>query len=201
MNTPPKKYLSHVLTITGQSGVGTSTTMKSLEQALGPAWNYASAGAWMRQKASALGMSIEAFAAFNRENPGRGYDRMCDEAMAAYGRQNYTVIEGRLPHFFAPHSFHVLLTCDYRIRAERRSLHPDFARFDVSDIADQLRKRDRDDETRYAELYGQGLFARELFDVHIDTIYPQEQMAEFILDRHEEWTDRRSAEGTLADSI
>jgi len=146
-------FLSHSITITSLTGVGASSTVKSLHDQLSPLWRIVSAGDIMRGYAAEKNMTIEDFAASNRANPAQGYDHRCDADIVSYCKQNHTVTEGRLPHFFAPNAFHVLLTCPTRVCAERRKSDPMYKHLSVEEIERLIIRRDEDDRARFEQLY------------------------------------------------
>ncbi len=151
-------------------------------------YRFVSGGSIMRAFAASLGMRIEEFATYNREHQEMGFDHKCDNMIRALGCQNYVVIEGRLPHVFSPHSFHVLLTCDLETRAVRRSREPGFAEHGLDDIKAMIEKRDEDDNVRYGELYPSCLWKEKDYDCIVDTgvLNPEEVVAK-ILGEHQKW--------------
>lgn len=188
----PKEYLSHVITITSETGVGSSTLLKTLREYYGDSWNYASGGSVMREKAAGLGMSIEEFAEYNREHPEKGYDLECDKMLAAFGRQNYTVIESRMAHMLVPHAFHVRLVCHVHERARRRAR--DEPEIPELEIRERIVKRDHDDSTRLEALYPGCLWEDRDFNLVIDTEqHTPPQVLQFIVEARASWAKRVNA--------
>jgi len=181
----PRTYLSHVITITSETGVGSTTAINGLSERLGGMWRYVSGGGIMRRFAHELGMTIEAFAAHAREHPERGFDALCDKAMAEYGKQNYTVLEGRLPHVFVPHAFHVRLMCPYGTRAMRR--YKDSDGISRKEVERRIRERDQNDRERYDKLYPGWAWPDSDFDCVVPTIGPPKYVVETILAEHARW--------------
>jgi cytidylate kinase len=185
--TRPYWFFSDVITITSQTGVGSSTALKKLREFYieDLRKRFVSGGHIMRDVAASLGMTIDEFAAYNKEHPAEGHDKRCDDEIRAYGSQNHTIIEGRLPHAFVPYGFHVRLVCPASVRAERR------ARDLGTTFAEELKKiekRDADDESRYAELYPGSLWPNKDFNLVLDTsACPPELEAGVIVQAHEKW--------------
>jgi cytidylate kinase len=191
-------HLSHSITITSETGVGASTTIKALQQRLGPnLWRFVSAGAIMRGFAADLGLTIEEFAEYNRENPTDRYDEDCDAAMAAYAKQNHTMLEGRLPHVFAPHSYRVLLVCPLPVRADRR--HADEPAASLTQVMERIRKRDEDDHARYQKLYPGYFWPHQDFDLVLDTsVLTPAEVADEILSGNRKWQKKVHASPAVA---
>lgn len=203
-DTKPSNYLSFLITITSETGVGSSSTIQSIKKELEDrketVIRYVSGGGIMRAFARSKGMTIEQFAEHNLLYPEEGWDKKCDEAIAAYGRQNHTVIEGRLPHVFAPHGFHVLLECDAHIRAQRRHGHPDYAAMTLQDVEHIILKRDADDRDRYDELYPGSLWLPGHYDLMLSTsIYQSVNIAKLILEGHAHWLSQLPAEKVISE--
>lgn len=183
---------SHAITITGASGSGTSSAIKHLRELLLQdsmwRWRFLSGGDIMRRKATELGMSIEAFAKFNRNNPHIGHDRDCDDELAAFSRGNYVVLESRLAHILAPQAFHVLLVCSLEQRANRcAARYPGRSHDFVQEI---LRRRDEDDHVRFSALYPRYDWSPADFDLVIDTRDTTKQdLAPLILAAHAKWLE------------
>ena len=144
----------------------------------------------MRAFAAERGLSIEELAARNRAKPEEGYDAKCDKAMEMYGRQNHTVLKGRLPHVFVPHAFHVRLVCPLEIRARRRLADEEWD--SLAEVVDRIRKRDADDNERYQVLYSGCLWEDADFDLIVDTniLFPK-QVAETIIAAHTAWQKKQ----------
>lgn len=203
----PEKYASHVITITSQTAVGSSTTLKQLQQKRPMTWRYLSGGDIMRAFAEQKRMTIEDFAAHNRAHPEEGWDKKCDDTIREFGRQNYTIIEGRLPHAFVPHAFHVELWCDLEVRASRRwedlkkkppeGIPPSFDR-----VCALIRQRDEDDRRRYDELYPGWAWQLHDYDLRLNTgILSPEEVCREIMQGHESWRDWYKKRGFLCEEI
>lgn len=182
----PIAFLSHVITITSETGVGSSTTLKKLREHYGPVlWRYISGGSIMRARARERGMTIDEFAAFNREHPEAGYDLRCDQDIREYGKQNHTILEGRLTHAFVPHGMHVLLKCPVAVRAERRQADEGGL---LATHVSRIEQRDRDDRERYQHLYPGCLWSETEFDLELNTsILSPADVVQRIVDFHVNW--------------
>jgi len=186
-----KKFLPNSISITSVTGVGSSTTVKRLMPLLPHITRLVSGGGIQRGLAASRGMTIEQWSEYCRNHLEEGIDQKVEAMLAAYGKQNHVVIESRLAHIAAPHSFHVLLHCDADIRASRRS---EQERRDFEDVRAAIIKRDEDDETRYKALYGDDVvWGHEKFDLVIDTGNEgnsPDRIAAIIVEEHAAWAQR-----------
>lgn len=187
----PTNFFPRQIIITAQTGVGSSTTVKYLLERLGSDWQFRSGGVIMRSLAAMQGMTIEEFAEFNMNHPEAQIDRACDNEMARFGLQDGTLLEGRLPHVFAPQGFHVLLTCPVEVRARRRHRQTGFEHLSLEEIRALIVRRDEADNTRYSELYPGCLWLADDFDLVVgtDEALPEE-VVELIISGHQEWVKR-----------
>lgn len=188
-------YFSNLFTITSTTGVGGSTTVDNLSKKIGlPHYRVVSGGGIMRSFAKDYSMSIEAFAKYCKENPEKGFDKKCDETIQAFAEQNFCIIEGRLPHVFAPHAFHVLLVCDnLDVLVERRFQYGKKKAKGRSyparqEVRKNIEERDKDDNARYEALYPGCLWPEEDYDCVVDTslMDPQEVIG-MVIGTHKHW--------------
>ena len=187
--TRPDRYFSHSITITGATGVGTTTTLEELQKKLGRPWRFVSAGEMMRARAKQLGVSLEELLLLNRDDPSN--DHECDNMITEFGTHNYTVIEGRLPHVFVSPAFHVLLTCPLNVRAQRRLKHGSSLGKNLDEVARLIETRDREDRARYQNLYPGGLWPDTDFDLVIDTSqFLPERIVSQIIDGRATWIEK-----------
>jgi len=183
---------THHISITADSGVGSTTTAKKLHQILGYApWRWVNAGAIMRIFATERGMTIEEFAAYMNDHTDEKYDERCDQMIKHFGEHDYVIFEGRLVHYFAPNAFHVRLICDPHIRAERRAQDHGAT---VQEIYEKITERDRRNTERYLKVYGpDAVWPDEKFDLVLDTgILSPDDIAEKILLGHAEWAKAKA---------
>ncbi|MEQ1561349.1 MAG: hypothetical protein ABL899_01340 [Nitrospira sp.] len=188
--TKPDWYFSHVITISSETGVGGTSTLSALYKhfASDGKVRRISGGEIFKEFARESGMTIGDFVRYCRLHPEELYDQKCDQTLAVYGSQNYTLIEGRLPHAFVPRGFHVLLTCDLATRAKRRQKDPEYSIFDVGIVSSMIRDRDEHDVHRFGRLYLGCLWKSSDFDLVVSTeIFTPEQVASYIVKRHEKW--------------
>ncbi len=189
--TRPAWFWSFVITISSQTGVGSSSTLKQFRRVFADdnSKNFISGGQIMREIAMSLGMTIEEFAKYNRYHPDCDYDKLCDDKIREYGSRNHTIIEGRLPHVFVPNGFHVRLVCPIMVRAERRARDLGESTTVVAEF-EKIKERDDNDETRYARLYDGVLWPYKDFDLVLDTSsYSPEEIVGNILQAHEKWVE------------
>ncbi len=175
------------ISITADSGVGSTTTAKKLHNLLGISpWRWVNAGAIMRIFAKEKKLSIEDFALYVSEHPEEKYDDRCDTMIRDFGEHDYVIFEGRLVHYFAPHAFHVRLVCDPHIRAERRAGDQGVTK---EEIYKKIVDRDAMNTVRYTHVYGsEVIWPDEKFDVVLDTAVDDPQtIAEKIVKGHGMW--------------
>lgn len=193
-------YFSNQISITSLTGCGSSTTLNMLKERLKNfPYRFVSGGFIMRSIASSFrseefpnGMTIEQFAKYNREHPEDQFDLKCDQMLSQFAEQNWSIIEGRLPHIMAPHSFRVLLNCDATIRAERRRAQK-YPEMSVEEVLQLIEKRDNDDNARYEKLYPGCLWPDSDYDLVIDTgKFSPDQVVEKIIDEHTKWANENT---------
>jgi cytidylate kinase len=176
------------ISITADSGVGSTTTAKRLHTYLGISpWRWVNAGAIMRIFASGLGISIEEFAQYNAEHLEEKFDERCDEMIRTFGEHDYVIFEGRLVHHFAPGAYHVRLVCDPYIRATRRA--GDTPGATVDEVYNKIIERDTMNRERYTKVYGpEVIWPDEKFDLVLDTgVFSPDEIAVKIIEGHKEW--------------
>ncbi|MBA3732759.1 hypothetical protein H0W91_00050 [Patescibacteria group bacterium] len=191
--TRPDWFFPDVVTISGESGVGTTETFNALREHYGEntAWKYVSGGEIFRGFGKERGMKVEKFARYARENTQEGWDRKCDEEIQKRASGNRSLTESRLSHIFVPHGFHVLIICPTHICAKRRMQNPDYKGLRTSQIKELIEKRDEDDRTRYEALYPGCLWAPLDFDLVRSTeIYSTKEIVTTILEKHSQWRHR-----------
>ncbi len=184
--------LRNQISITADSGVGSTTTAKRLHSHLGISpWRWVNAGAIMRIFAAERKMSIEEFTDYITAHQEEKYDERCDDMIKKFGEHDYVIFEGRLVHHFAPHAFHVHLICNPRIRAERRSHdHPGST---PDEIFKKIIDRDQTNQKRYTVLYGSDvLWTDSQFDLVLDTgLLSPDEIAIKIIEGHSKWVKGR----------
>lgn len=182
----PEKFLSDVITITSETGVGGSTILTGFRQRFlnDPNKRFISVSDIMARLTS--GMTKEESAKYNRKHAKAGFDRQCDDEVKIIGFTNGYVIEGRLPHVFVNHGFHVLLTCPINVRALRRQ--KDLPNLSLEQVVEMIRQRDKDDNTRYTKLYPDCLWPKEDYDLHLSTDrFSPEEIIDKILKNQALW--------------
>ncbi len=188
----PGNSFRNQISITADSGVGSTTTAKRLHVHLGISpWRWVNAGAIMRIFASEKGMSIDDFGTYISAHPEEKYDEQCDEMIRKFGEHDYVIFEGRLVHHFAPQAFHVRLVCDTRVRAERRT--QDIPGATVDEVFEKIIVRDAMNRARYEKLYGTDvLWNDDKFNLVLDTgVLSPDDIARRIIDSHKRWVAGR----------
>lgn len=185
---------NYQITISGASGVGTTTTLKKLQAIYGMGWRYVSAGSMMREFAAREGMTIEVFVEACRDGTldGEHFDEVLHDTMREFARQNNTVLEGRLAHLYAPLAFHVLITCPLDVRAARRQR--DTEHVSMAEMMRRIMDRDAADETRLNSMYPGWQWPEKSFDFVLDTSVPMihDSVGAAIVDAHSAWLFDRS---------
>lgn len=184
--------LPHQISLTSQSGAGSSSTMNALKQLLtAPAWRWMSGGDLMRKYAASKGMSIEELADRARRYPEERHDFWLDQMTQEEAATDWMVCEARLAHYNMPHAFHVYQYCDLETRALRRHRqNPD--KYPTVDVARRaIAERDQDDRERYTKLYEGCLWTLDRYDLVVDsTLLSTEEIALEIVAKHTEWAAR-----------
>lgn len=185
----PDRFYSHQKTITSLTGAGSSTAETRLKEVCTKLpFRFVSVGGIMRTLAEENGMSIEDFAKFNRKHPELGFDKQCDDRVTLFASQNYVIVEGRLPHVFAPRAFHILLKCDLDIRAKRRISQGTHGQAVEDEVRKLIKQRDDDDNARYRKMYPGCLWTEDKYDLVIDTSTTEPgDVVQRILTGHKEW--------------
>jgi cytidylate kinase len=187
------RFYSNQISITADSGVGSTTTAKCLHTLLGISpWRWVNAGAIMRIFAKEVGLTIEEFAEYIPKHLDEKYDDKCDDMIRHFGEQDYVIFEGRLVHHFAPGAFHVRLVCDPHIRATRRA--SDGTHGTVDEAYQKIVDRDEMNRQRYEKLYGsEVLWSDDTFDLVLDTgVLTPDDIAHKIVEGHKEWVTQHS---------
>lgn len=177
----------HHISITANSGVGSTTTSKKLHSILGyTPWRWVNAGGIMRMFAEERGMSIEEFSKYMLEHPEEGLDKICDDMISKFAEHDYALFEGRIVHHFTPQAFHVRLVCDPHIRAERRA---ESMGLTVPEMYKRILERDKINDDRYVQVYGREvLWDDDKFDLVLDTgKYNPDEISEMIITKYKEW--------------
>ncbi len=181
-------HFRNQISITADSGVGSTTTAKRLHERLGLSpWRWVNAGAIMRMFAGELHMTIEEFTVYNSTHLAEKFDERCDDMIRTFGEHDYVIFEGRLVHHFAPYAFHVRLVCNPRVRAERRAR--DMPGATVDDVLRKILARDELNRVRYEKIYGRDvLWTDNQFDLVLDTgVLSPDEIAVKIIEGHKKW--------------
>jgi cytidylate kinase len=182
----------HQISITADSGVGSTTTSKVLHNYLGLSpWRWVNAGAIQRLFAEERGMTIEEHNQQSLKNIDEQYDEKCDGMVKYFAEQDYVLFEGRLVHHFAPEAYHVLLVCDPETRAMRRT--KDFPGSTEEEILNKIRDRDEVNNKRYILKYGPDvLWSQDKFDLVLDTVqFSPDEICQKIIEGHKKWLEEK----------
>lgn len=193
-----ERYFSAAVSITSESGVGSSTAMKGLIRKMNGFTRAVSGGGLMRMRAENLGISIEDLAA---EAAAGNYchDQWLDAQLALFGVQNHTLMESRLAHLWMPMAFRVKLVCPIDVRAERRASQLSRS---VHLVKQEIIQRDVHDNTRYASLYPGCLWGDDSFDVVVNTAERNElEVVNDIINAHKSWCDVKASRGLICSDV
>lgn len=187
---------SRIYTVSGETGVGTSSTagalIKALEVKTGEEYQLVMGGAVMGEVAESLGFKKnekDKIASYNLEHPEAGFDKLCDAEIVRRARSRRSVVDNRIGGYFLPEALNSLQTCPKLLRAIRRWIDPlqtEDESVDVYEIYAEIIRRDWNDNTRFAKMYP-GYKDKERFHIPLysDRGRPHE-LARRILDKEEE---------------
>lgn len=177
-------YFHNAVSITSESGVGSTTTVKGLMEKKNGYTRSVSGGGLMRLRAKSCGLTIEELAAAGATGD-YSHDKWLDTQLAQFGVQNNTVMESRLAHLWMPMAFKVKLVCPLDVRAERRASQLSRS---VYVVKKEIEERDHHDNTRYASLYPGCLWHDEVFDVVVNTAErTSSEVVADIIESHRRW--------------
>lgn len=192
-----------IITITGMPGSGKSTVGKLLARKL--RYRYYSIGAIRRAMAKERGMTLQEFNVFGEKH---GFtDRQVDAWQQKLGRtKDNLVVEGRTSFYFIPRSVKVFLDADLMIAARRifhdrahsRRFEASKSYTTVQQLAHGLRHRIASDTRRYRKYYRLNIFAKNHYDLVIDTTkQTPKQTEKTILDYLANLSEKKSIGGKV----
>ena len=152
------------ITITGQSGTGSSSVARLLADKL--RYHHVSAGDIFREMASRLSMNLVEFELYVKEHP--EYDLGMDKKQRALAEEHANfVLESRLGWYLVKDTFKVLITCSDEARVKRVMEKEGI----TEDKAEQhIVQREATFAERCRELYGlEDLWNPNHFDLTIDS--------------------------------
>lgn len=177
-----------IISINGNNGSGKSTCAKRIAEKLN--WPYYGMGNLRRQKAKALGLSLEEYNELGEKNPVT--DLEVDEYQAKLGQeQDNFIIDGRTSWHFIPHSLKIFLNVDELEGAKRifHSLQKTNDRNEgkglnsVEDVLESSRKRKKSDDYRYMKYFSIDVYDLKNYDFVIDTTdLSKDEVFETIMD-------------------
>ncbi len=180
-----------VVTVSGMTGVGTGTLAAFLAEEFD--LEHVDAGQFFRQKAEEHGMSIDEFdAAADRieEEEGTDFDTEWDRTALRYAfTRDDILLEGRLTGVLLEDvaAVRVLVTCDIETVAERIAERDNPAeRLDgmtPEELAEYVRRRNREQLKRYREKYGVDPTEPGYYNVVIDNGRPLETVTDELRDQ------------------
>lgn len=188
----------HQISITSLTGAGSSSLLTALKSRLrGEPYRWFSGGQLFRELAAKCGMTVEQFTAYCRDHPEGDHDRKLDNQIRDHAKADYMVCEGRLPHFFMPYAYKVILICTLGTRAVRR--HRDRPESTLRQVLEEIKLRDRNDRERYALIYPGCIWRPSQFDLIISSDDVENGgcgtpnvLADLLVQSHENWMRIRS---------
>jgi len=195
----PKWFQTDVITITSETGVGSTALFNELKEKFysDPRKQFASAGEIFRAHAQFYGMDIETFSKYVTAHPEKRLDQLCDGEMMRRGQKNHTFLEGRLAHFVP--GYHVLLTCEIEERARRRQKQENYSHLSVDEIVSLIVERDATNKKRYDALYPGWQWPESDYDKIIPTdkglTIPGEVRE--LVEGHESWFKKMALVGRI----
>ncbi len=183
----------HIITLTGKPGSGKSSTADRVAEMLG--YTRYSSGESVRTLIRKKKMSLEEFNAWAETHP--DVDHRIDEDLRNLRDEKDIVIDSRLAFYWIPESFKVYLDLDSDVAIARifkdanfNTLRSDAGEGGIamSDVADQVEERMRNERTRFKKLYGVNPYSIEHFDLVIDTSrHSPQTVALTIFDTYKKW--------------
>jgi cytidylate kinase len=176
---------THIITVSGLPGSGTTTACVRLAGRLG--WQHVNAGQIFRQLAAAAGVSLAEYGS-RAEADGR-IDRELDARMVATARRlGEAILEGRLTgwmvHRHALPALKVWLRAPVEVRAARvgrRDRQP------LAEAVAAMQERERSEAARYRAFHAIDIGDLSLYDLIVDTrIHSAARAVEAILTRLQE---------------
>ncbi len=155
-----------LITISGLSGSGKSSTAKGLSEKLGvPTVDI---GEIFRAMAKKYGMNVVEFGKYAEEHP--EIDRKLDAAMVRRAKRGELILQGRLAGWMAVRhklpAIKIWIGASPRVRAQRVAKRQGVP---VSEAAAEIKKRDQDNRIRYLQTYGLDLNDLSLYDIIVQT--------------------------------
>jgi len=157
------------ITISGKAGSGKSTVAKLLSEKL--KLRHYSIGDLMRAMANEKKISLLELNMLAESD--KSIDLELDEKLKELGKaKDDFVVDGRLTAFFIPNAdVRVFLETDDKVRAERilKDKREHEKSKDISEMIDQIRKREESEKKRYKQYYGVDYSDKKLYNLVIDT--------------------------------
>ena len=155
-----------IITVGGPPGSGTSTLCRLLEERTGMRYVYI--GALFRQLAERHGMELLEFSAYALEHP--EIDRELDELAIEEAVKGDIILEGRLAGWMTyrhgVRAFRIWIDADEEERA-RRIMEREGGT--LEEVAEKMRRREAEENTRYMKIYGIDLDDMSVYDLVVDS--------------------------------
>ncbi|MBT3284157.1 AAA family ATPase [Candidatus Bathyarchaeota archaeon] len=159
----PRSVKELVITLAGHHGSGRTTNAKGLANSLG--LRYISTGMLFRERAEALGVSLEEM---NRlASNDREFDNWLDNRTKEESRKRGIVIDASLSAWMAEDpDLRVYVTCPFEIRVKRMA---DREGREYDEVEQETRAREALEQTRYQEYYDVDISDLSIYDVILNT--------------------------------
>jgi len=170
----------NIITISGKSGSGKSSTAKLIANILG--WKHLSSGDIMRKLAREKGLTLVELIEQAKIHP--EIDHQIDETLASKRKETNIVIDSRLAFHWIPNSFKVFLAIDLETASKRifSNLKRNALRRasekekSLEEVKMSLEEREKNDEERYQRLYHIRYDDPKNFDLIINTGDPRNNL-------------------------
>jgi cytidylate kinase len=185
----------HIITLSGKPGSGKSSTSDKVAELLG--YTRHSSGDMVREVLTKKRMTLEEYN--NQAETNHSLDNQIDIELRHLREKNDIIVDSRLGFYWIPESFKVYLDLDIEIATARifKDAVTNSSRSAVGtsstslhEVSRQVRERMMNEQSRFRRLYGVDPFAKNHFDLIIDTSRNDPQsVAIAVFDAYKRWLD------------
>ncbi len=156
------------ISLTGDLGSGKSTVCKLIEKRFNA--KKISVGLIMRDRAKALGMTLQEFSSYMEKHPEE--DEHLDKMLAEYeGKDGNFIFDSRMAWHFVPSAFSFYLACSPEESARRifNANRDDESFSSVAETQEKVYRRRESEQLRYKKFYGVDILDLSNYDAVITT--------------------------------